>query len=35
MDKNFKKIARPPHIIDEQNQYLLFFYDEIFHILRF
>ena len=26
MDKNFKKIARPPRIIDEQNQYLLFFF---------
>ena len=26
MDKNFKKIARPPHIINEQNQYLLFFF---------
>tara|TARA_B100001027_G_C16254193_1_gene326072 strand:+ start:264 stop:1016 length:753 start_codon:yes stop_codon:yes gene_type:complete len=26
MDKNFRKIARPPHIINEQNQYLLFYF---------
>ena len=25
MDKNFKKIARPDHIITEQNNYLLFY----------
>lgn len=25
MDKKFRLIARPPHIINEQNQYLLFF----------